>query len=131
PLRVHGLDVPAQLRAVDYVVVDQRRGVDELERLGEVEHDLAVPSGTEPRREEDERGAEELPRRGEEMSNGFTKHRMCSAAHVAKPTLELAQLPIYRRIKGRARRRPHDAESRDEFAPCCLRLSRRCRSRWL
>ena len=63
PHRVDRRHVPAEIRVVDDVVMHQRRGVHQFERLREVQHDGAIGPSAEASREEDERRTQELSRR--------------------------------------------------------------------
>ena len=85
----------------------KRGGVHELERLGEVEHDLVIVAGPEARGEEHERRPQELARRAEEMLDRRRERRMPAAPDLEQPSLELAQLRVDGRIEG-ALRPPRD-----------------------
>ena len=99
PGRVHGGDVPPQLRRVDDVVMDERGGVDQLERLREIDHDLSVPRGAESGRQEDERRPKELPGRAEEVLHRGGEGRMPAAPDVKQALLQLLELSLHRGVE--------------------------------
>src|SRR5437867_7885736 len=90
----------------------ERRGVDQLERLGEVEHDLAVGMRAEARGQEHQRRPQELPRGREEVRDRGLEGRMRAASDLAETTLELTQLGIDRCVERGPLGHPHGGESR-------------------
>src|SRR6185295_18356982 len=99
PHRVHGRDIPAHIGAIDDVVMDEGRGVHELERLGEVEHRFAVVARPEARRQEDERGPEKLSRGLEDVLDRRLERRMATAAYSKKPSFQLLELRLNGRVE--------------------------------
>ena len=82
PPRVDGLDVPPYRGSIDDVVVHERRGMHELERLGEVDDHLAVGLLTEARGEEDECGAQQLAGGLEKVRDRIPEDRMRATTDV-------------------------------------------------
>ena len=101
PDGVHGGHVPPDVGAVDDVVVDQGRRVHELERLGQV-HDHPRPgSRPETRRQEHQRGPQELAGRAEQVRRGGGEGGVRAPADIAEPLPQLIELGLDRRVEGR------------------------------
>src|SRR6185295_6764920 len=88
--------------------MDERRGVHELERLGEVEHGFAIVARPEARRQEDQRGPEKLSGGLEDMLDRRLERRMSAATDGEQASLQLLELRLNRCIERRARHRSHE-----------------------